>query len=54
MANYFEYGSIAEEILADAQHFQREKQATNTQIVKALLEVAQYFIECAEDLENEQ
>jgi hypothetical protein len=54
MANYFKCGSIAEEILADTQYLQREKQATNTEIVKALLEVAQYFIECAEDLENER
>lgn len=48
MGNYFEYGSIAEEILADAQYTKRQKQATNAEMVKALLMVAQYFIECEE------
>lgn len=46
--SYFDYGSVQEEILADAQHYKRERQLTNIEIVKILLEVATYFAENAE------
>lgn len=49
MSSYFGYGSVEEEILADAQYTQREKQVTNIEMVRALLQVAQYFAENAEE-----
>ena len=43
--SYFAEGSLEDEILADVQYFQREKNATNLEVINALVKVVEYFIE---------
>ncbi len=40
---YFSDGSIEEEILADVQYTQQQKNASDIQIIKALIEVLNFF-----------
>jgi hypothetical protein len=42
--SYFGDGSVREEILETAQHQQRQCQLTNIEMVRILLDVAQYFL----------
>jgi hypothetical protein len=46
----FVFGSIEEEILADTQYTQRQKGASNIEIVKALISVLEYY---ANEIEGE-
>ena len=46
--SYFAHGSIEEEILADTQYTQREKGASNIEILTALVKVIEYFAEAVE------
>lgn len=41
--SYFPYGSIEEEILADTQYTQRNKNASNIEVLTALIKVSEYF-----------
>ena len=43
--SYFAEGTIEDEILADVQYFQRKSDASNAEVLYALLKVANYFAE---------
>ena len=47
--SYFAHDSIEEEILADAQYLQRQKNASDVQIINALVEVLKFFTENLEE-----
>ena len=49
--SYFPYGSLEEEILADTQYHQRVKGASDAQIIRALVQVLEYFVERIDERE---
>ena len=49
--SYFADDSIEEEILADCQYMQRQKNVSDIQIIKSLLEVVTFFTNNLEEQE---
>ena len=43
--SYFEDGTLEDEILADVQYSQRLKDSTNLEVVMALVQVLEYFVQ---------
>lgn len=43
--SYFANGTLEDEILSDVQYFQRENDATNLEVIKALAKVLQFFVD---------
>lgn len=43
--SYFNEGTLEDEILSDVQYFQRQKDATNLEVINALVQVLHFFVE---------
>lgn len=50
--SYFAEGSLEDEILSDVQYFQRTKDASNLEVIDALVKVVEYFIEDEKSKKN--